>query len=570
MESVVLGSSGASTELRGKFGRWWVPPAAVTLFAAVLYLATMPVRYASGESFTEYELAGADGRELIRPNHLFTALLNWLVLRAVPEGDERAGIIAIQAVQILAAVLAGLGLWRLLRRSGAAAGALAALLLVFFLARGVWMHASTVETGMIPLALLVGALAVLWQTGDGERDRLPLGTTAAAFAVFSLSVLFALYQVLLAPVLLAWLALRERRRRLAHLATAVGTMLLAGLVPYIALAAGLFGVDSVDGFVGWLTYHHDKEFLVGLMGIGFEGVLRSLSGLLNLLVDSGGAMPFVRLLLRGADPGEADLFALGRAALGGAVAAALLGLAVLGSGRDRVLALCCWAGLGITLLFGIVWLGSDPQFWLPAWPFCLLLAAMGAARLARTPRGHWVAAGGWTAAAVLLVVNLPVREPSLLLPSGGPQHRLAMELAPSLAAGDLILHPGANHGQSWVQAVHFVRSGVQIVTLVDKAYFREREAAGFASEVSRLIDERLRRGRRVYLDGFGGPLQAEQVGPWLVVESFRNCRRPDLLGRLAARYEIRDLAAGGNVAVVTGWKGTELPGPVTAALPAGR
>lgn len=527
-----------ASELEERSAGPWGLPALILSLLVLVYLGTMPVSYARGDPAWEHTLALRSGAELVRPNHLLTSSLNWLVLQAVPAGHQRAGMIALQLLEILAASLAAFWLYRLLERAAPESSyVLPALLLTFFLTYGVWMHAVTAETGMVPLALLIASLAIL---RIGSEDRASLGRTAAAFSTFSLGVLFAFNQVLLAPALLAFVALCRlwARSRSAHLLTALGTMLLVGAVPYVAVAVTLFNIRSPHQFFQWLTDHPDREALSHLT-LGFDSVFRSASGLLNLLVDVRGANTFVRLLLTGGDVGSFDPLLLGRLAAGAGIAGLLLALAWIGSRGDRGLAAGCWLALAATLMFGIFWLGSDPQFWLPALPFLSLLAARGAASLARTRWRNWVLGAGWATAAALPLLNLPVLGPSLLLPSGGPEDRTAREMAARLRPGDLILHPGATHGASWVFAVAPLRRDVRILSMVGRKDFRGRQAAAFQDELYRSIDDHLRARRRVYVDGLVGPPRPEHVGPWETIKNFRGCSRSDLAARLSERYGVR-------------------------------
>lgn len=516
----------------------------------LVYLVTMPVEYARGDPAAEHSLASSpDARadRLVRPNHLLTAPLNRLVLQAVPAGSYRAGLIALELLQVLAAFLAAVGLWRLARRvAPEASPVLPALLILFFLAYGVWRHAITIETGMVPLALLI---ASIWIFEAG--DRASTGRTAAASAVFSLGVLFAFNQVLLAPAFLVLVAMRRPAGRAAHLLAAAGAMLLAGAVPYVVLAAGLLGIRSPAGFFAWLTDHPDKESLAHL-SIGLGSIFRSLSGFLNLLVDLRGAPTFVRLLLSGGGGGSLDPLLAGRLAAGACLFGGLLVLALIGSRGDRALAASGWLAAAATLLFGIVWLGSDPQFWLPAWPFLFLLAVRGAATLERSRWRGWVRGAAWVAAAALPVLNLPVFGPSLLVPAGGPEDRTAREMAPLFQPGDLLLYPSATHGDSWVSPLHHLRGDIRVVSLADRKTFGEARAAGFRDALARWIDEQRREGRQVFVDGLVGPVRPEQIGPWEVVKSFRGWSRADLRKLLAARYGLRLVRtrSGASIAVL--------------------
>lgn len=126
--------------------------------AALLYVGTMPLKHGLGDAPDEIALATSSTYE-VRPHHLLTSVWNRALLQALPSTDRPR--IPLQGMMIVTAIIAGWLLYCLLL--GLVANHLIALAYtgLFLVSNGVWIHATIVETGIIPLALLIASLLLI-------------------------------------------------------------------------------------------------------------------------------------------------------------------------------------------------------------------------------------------------------------------------------------------------------------------------------------------------------------------------------------------------------------------------
>ncbi len=499
----------------------------------VLYVLTTPTLYVIGDPYDELQFV-LSGEPVLRSYHLLTTvlyrsgamLLSWL---------PGAVMLHLEVLVIAAALF---GVWAVFRTAGKGTEGLltGGILAVSY---GFWLHGSTIETGMPALAALTGAVlaAVLSQREEGVspgwRDSAAPGRLRASAALlFTLSVLLHVQHVVLLPAMLVLLLPGWKGRDALRIA---GRMLLLIILvaggTYLAAGAGVFGLTDFAAFWSWLTTHHNQESLAHLR-FGPIAVARSLSGLLRLFVDIGGAGTAVRGMLTG--EGLAAFGVQQAVRLAAAAAAVVL----LGwwswKGRNeapRMLTAAVVAAVSL-LVFNSFWLGSDPQFWLGLLPFLLPLSAAGM----RTMRRRWLAmasAGGLIL--LLLGANLDTREPSLLFPDGDDAHSQA-ELFRTRYAGALVLTPGSR----WTSALISMNADIDV-----RQMFKADPSVDLIAHLDRVTDSTLRRGDAVYVEGLEH-VPPEMVGIWESVESLFGISREEYHAHLREMYRLEPVTLRGE------------------------
>lgn len=515
-------------------------PALLLGGAGLLYSCTMPLRHTLGDPRDELREALAAAPN-IRPHHLLTSVLNGCfadlttpLLR--PE-------ISLQLLMILCALIAASGMFRIALHLTKSLRIGLGIMALFLVANGVWIHATTVETGMVPLTLTIGAMWLLVGRGPSLRR------TLLAFSLLSASVLFALYHALLClPVLIYALSITSKDRRLRTAASACVPMaLVAALYVGLPLLAG--DVDSLGGFLTWLTHHPNQSSLAHLH-VGVENGARAISGLLSLIVNTAGGTTIVKQALRGEGMVGAYPEELLRLAIGCLALAGLLILAVRGSvsrsperirsplapdttiRNRRYLVRLCWGSGAFTWLFGLFWLGSDPQFWLPWFPFLLILVAFGLRRygaMADRRVGRIVSVAF---SVLLLVLNIPIEAPSILFPNGGVNYQYAMKAVPELDSGATIITAGG----AWAGYVGLMRDDVTILDLTLES--PSGETASTTDYVQEMIDQTLGHGSAVYFEQALNNMGPYDIGRWEVVRSLHGVGRAELLRSLEKKFRL--------------------------------
>jgi hypothetical protein len=488
----------------------------------VLYLLAMPTRFVTHDAADELQFV-LEAEPSYRANHLLLTptykLASWLTSAAgfgLPTfvGPQLlnvvAGLVVVATVFTMASYIIRSHTW-------------AALLAIFVAGSHLWFHASTMETGAIATAMLSVAVLIAWRSHDSPR----LVSTVGCWLLACASVLFAFNQILLLPILLIALCLSvwPNRGALAkHLLAAGVTSVLVLLLPltYAGLASGATSIGEV---LHWLRSHPDQTRLSDV-GFGIMGLLRSFSGFVRLWFATGSGPTLLKAQLQGIE--LRDVTAVTWLSLSAGVLAAFAVSALCFASLQRPIRRAPWpwlsfAAVSVILLFGSVWLGSDPQFWLPALPFLALMMAAGI----QTCREHGTfqkfgLAGASVVCAVAAWTNAPRETPSTMFPKGGPAFEAAERLAQSLSPRDLVLTPGAG----WAIYVRHYTPGVNVVNLA-YADFMGRDGE-FLEKLVETMKQSWSEGGRVYFDGLQGPLLSSQLGYWNMVANARGVERAQL------------------------------------------
>ena len=412
------------------------------LFALVflLYALTSQTGFFWGDPVDEVRAAVSTPDHLLS-QHLISSRVNGAILSLIALFGNPAPFFILQLVMSLTTLAGAWGVFLLLRRRNVEPVVTFGIIGIYLLANAVWFHAVTVETGGIPLALLSWSLYWLLRSNLPSRTEL-----AISFGFISISVLFNLQQAIFIPLffLYAILRLRTSPGLMKSLATIIISVLLTGVLPYLLIAYGHYGFSSVGEFVAWVTYHQNAEAIGKMQGFNIESITRSLAGFFGLVINPQGASSWLKFRMRGnSEVGMNYLFIL-RLLLPGLILA-LLGVGVFrASSGNRHLVLLSLAAVLVTFLFGFLWLGSDPQFWLPIWPLLLVPAAIGFSEQVRRRTGFQKIAVGVIAILLplLAVLNIPRTSPSLMFPDGDSEFQSAQEFAEMVQKKDMVISPG--------------------------------------------------------------------------------------------------------------------------------
>lgn len=493
---------------------------AAVVFIVALALGLLGASYiaADGDGLKETGLALATGPGW-RAYHLFHTWLNqqalWLAWRL-----PGPSFVPLQLLNTLLGAAAAVLLLKLFQRVGLSRRVALAGVGVWLLSATPWIHTRTAETGITPLPFLLGAWLLLLSPG---RPR-AVSRAALAGVLLALATLLSINYLVLVPsclVCLPWLT-TDRSERWRAGAAFSGAFVVATGVPYLFVAARL-GLDPAS-FVHWMLHHEDSK---GLAGGGLVlRLLRMGSGLGRLFFPVTAGETALKELLRGREVAVTlgDWLALLRNLLG---TLALVGLFLKGC-RDnlRTELLPGIVAVGVTALFALIWLGSEPQYWLPVYPWLLAGAALGAGRLARP----WV---GSALLLVLLVSNAPSSLPTPLSPGWGTDWQLAQRAAAELDGPTLVIVPG----NTPLRLLDELRDDVGILDLTYSVP-EDKEGGAFFNWVSIPVDAMLSGGDRVILEGLADPPPAHLIGRWDMVRGTHQVSRDEFAAWVREHYSL--------------------------------
>jgi hypothetical protein len=514
--------------------RWAVPTPAAGIGSAIavalvvfgLYVLTMPtVLPASGDAMAQTQATLRQPIEL-NPHHLLVTPIDRIALAIGHAAPSRA-FLPIQILNALAGATAcGLFLLWLARLGIPLLVALPyTLALAFTFVH--WLHSREAETGILAnlfLLLTVNLLPL------ATSRRLPIVFPAASAV---LAILCALNTAALIPALgLMDSPDHERRGRQRMLAaflvaTAVGALVAFLVLPW--MSAGMTPNETIAR----LTSHPGSARLAEHGQVSVSNALRAGSGLINAFTGDTAVTTALkaRLQNRGSiplPPGDWIRFGIG------AFITLFLLLALLDrphTGRERLLWLAAWAALVPTAIFNLLWLGSDPQFWLPILPF---LGAWSAAWIVRGVRSRRPGSAPPATAIIvptlvavaLAFCNWPLAVPTILDPKGGSDWQRARTFAERAVPGDILIYNGGFG--PYLQAI----SKTKAVSLV---YGLPAGKKAYEHALFELIDDHLDGGRLFALNVFG-PATAVNTGGWEEIRAISGRGREEWIELLRARY----------------------------------
>lgn len=493
----------------------------------------MPTTYPASEDAIAETGFAYRPQVLWRPNHLLltpTYRLCVSLFGSLFEEDHRFlllqfvnAIFGSAAAALVHCVLANLGVRRVL-------GLLASLLVGLSYAH--WLHSREGESAIISQFFLMASICTLSFRLRFENDHLSTATVSLGATFFALSVLFSMNNVVLLPAVclfaLAAVPRNQRVRSIVLLTLQSGLLVLA---VYGAAATAAMGRVGPGEMARWVLHHPSEGRLAGTKELTLTNLFRAGSGLVNAFVGYSGVPTAAKQLMRGK---STDAIPAGDwiRFLTGSLLALFLALGLLarphtpnhrGVLRAAVAAVLCVG------LFNILWLGSDPQFWLPALPLMVILAAqVSSGRLQRESQRKRVPFVWVLGVLVLVASNFSYPVPTLAWPYGGKDYDRAGEYTRHATSRDLLLHAG-----SWGR---YVPAFGTFRTLSMNYSFRQT-GASYLAELSDRIDETLGNGGNVYAVDVvrASPVS---IGEWDEIQAQFHVSRHDAVQFLSDRFAL--------------------------------
>ncbi len=521
--------------------RWPLPATAASVALALvasglvlaLYALTMPIVLpASGDAMAQIAATLTQPLEL-NPHHLLVTPADRLALAiSARVGYRGPAFIPIQALNsLLGAAACGLFLLWLVRLGVPLPVAFAyALALAATFAH--WLHSREAETGILANFFLLLTLNLAARSRSRRRIVLPAIPAA-------LSILCALNCAALMPALALFNTLgtesRARGRTILGflVASALVTMVALVLVPWIAVGS------SPQAVIEKLTTHASTDRLPEQGELTFANVLRAGSGLINAFTGDTAVTTALKARLSGEAPVPVPDLDWMRFALG-ALLALVVTLPLLArppGEKERLVWLAAWVALVPVALFNFLWLGSDPQFWLPLLPFLGTWSAVHAVRSTRGWRSGHPAAPGTALAVVaaalaLAIANAPTPVPTLLDRNGSQSWQRARLFAERVDPADVLLNVGG--WGPYLQALGEARA----VSLI---YGLPLGKEAYHEALLDTIDRTLETGGRVFALNVFTAADAAATSGWEEIAAISGRSREEWLEELTTRYDVQPM-----------------------------
>jgi hypothetical protein len=493
---------------------------------------------ATGDGYEEIRLFREETRP--RPQHLLLTPTWRTVHRAVsavsPDATPLRTIVIANAA--CSAIALGLAL-RIGTLLGIPAGALVGALGVLAVSWAWWMHSRDPETTMLAHALLVAGAFVLMR-GRMLRNHARL----LCIALFTLAAAMAANVMATMPMLVLlerWRAARPRH----HPRTLL--FALALVLPFFAIALAQHTSHREEirqPYSAWIVHHSSEEMMGAIpRGVTAAGLLRAGSGFLRTFFPLEGGVPAAaKLLLTGREGGRvtsASIAAFAIAAVSALVVLMLFARAAAAAPEHRSAFQAFGVGFLGTAIGSWIWLGSDPQFWLPILPFVFIGAAAGWKTLSFQGR-RWTAGIAAAAFVFFFVVNAPWPTPSLLRRDGGPSWRAAGQFCKSAHPGDLLVVQDTR----WSFYAFARCPELRVVRLL---YGSPATGDALLGELESAIDETLDSGRRVWVEDLCDEPDLEHLGFWENMALVKKLPREEICARLGGRYTMVELLDRGEL-----------------------
>jgi hypothetical protein len=502
------------------------------VFVTLLYALTMPVEIQwNGDAIVEVQSAASDN-DVLRSNHpLQTVSFRAWYQVGAGLGLADPAFIWIQLLNVLcgaASVTLLLGTLRHLQIEGRAA-LLACLVYAVTFAH--WLHAREAESAMISqVCLLAGMYAATRPSG---RHRVVLAQFWLA-----LSVLHSPYMIVMWPALtlLSTDDPRDLRRLFKNALLAGGAMVVFALIPVIVIAFIGAATSNWADALAWLTDHPSSGRLEATTGLSAKGLLRAASGLLNAFGGYTDVTTTLKLALSGESwhsPPAGDII---RFVLSG-VLVVVVGASVLAIRCSwSTVFLSVWAALVCSFGFNAIWLGSDPQFWIPFLPFAMLGFAgwVGGAAWSRGSGGRSPRVVAGVMVAVLLVMNFGYTVPTVLDPAGGREYQRAGAYADGSSAEDLLIY-----ATRWPELVPRLADR----EVLDLRFGVSPDIVDLEALVIDRINSAMERGGTVRLVGVFSVIDHHNVGAWEEIGAVFDTSREQLVEAIESRFNVVPPAA---------------------------
>lgn len=509
----------------------------IMIVVGAIYVLSMPIKFCMGDPASE--IANTIGTQSIRASHLLTTPTYAAILNINSFlGVFSRGFILAQLFNIILGLGSAFILYSTQICLGVSKRIATYLSLLFLLSNGVWNHSVTAETGIHSLFFLTISLYFIIKFIIAPKPK----SRQAIYSFIGLCIgaLFSINIVLFIPGILIAIFIKLvnfEKNKLIKIYLGLLIIFLALIITPFYLASSLVGINSFVEFIGWLTNHPEALKLSHLHRFGIELILRPFSGIIALFVNPGQAINVLKATIQGVEIAEniwAELpFLIFSLFL--VTAFVLLSLYGLFKITNRALQSYFIISLLFLFLFNSYWLGSDPQFWLPALPLILLLMGLGSMSL---KMNKYLKITCLIIPFLMTYYNLPTEIPSLFSPRGGKDMHLAYEFVSKIQNPSVIFTPG----NSWPDFVKEVSNNKDnVISLVysdvdvDNDFFRK---------IDKQIADSIQQGKLVFFDDLLPPLHAKQIGYWKMVKSTHGVSRENLLTYLKQKYKVETTVPG--------------------------
>jgi hypothetical protein len=412
----------------------------------VLYwLTSTTVFPATGDGYSELQHAVAATE--VRTNHLLLTPLFHAVHGLLSGLGFAVSMTRVIVITNAVSGALGVAVWALMgRMAGLRRGVVLLGGLILIVSSVWWWYSRETESAMVSQLFFMLSTGFALMAQVREKLARTLCITASSIS-FGIAGLLSLNLVVFVPFLLLLLPRSLGIRSWLRDAVLWGSVAALIAVPWFVAAYLQSGLSQEISFIGWLAYHPTAEMTGSIeRGISPLAVMRAGVGLARCLFPMwGGAPTALKMLLTG--QGAASLAVLDVVLF--ALAALLSAVLFVGSlwlgWRERRgvgLWMAIVLAIGVAVVVNTNWLGSDPQFWLPIYPFMLLSTTFllqelgsGGQSVAR----RLIPAGAVALAAVLLVVNHTWPVPTELSRAGGREWNIAREAAAGFEQETLFL-----------------------------------------------------------------------------------------------------------------------------------
>ncbi|UCC80206.1 MAG: phospholipid carrier-dependent glycosyltransferase [Candidatus Zixiibacteriota bacterium] len=513
-------------------------PLFIFLLISILYILTMPAKFIIQDSAAEIRLALSE-HPGIRSSHLLTTPLFGLLLRL----DRLFGLgdnsfIIVQILNIMLSIGCAVILYLMLKRLLRDRNSALYLVLFFSISNVVWNQSIAAETGMLSQVCLTLSLYFLLNCISARGNR--YFSAAVSLGFVSIGVLFSTYMAIFVPftLVILWVAVDRSVVSRAKIIIIMSSTLLFFMAMPFLIGAYLDGVDSISGFLKWMTTHSEQDRLSGISILRPESIFRAAAGIVSTFVDTRGGLTYVKLLARGEPIVGIPATSLIYLAVGLLITVSVFSLSIRGIAKNRkgLLVYYCIFNLILLFIFNLFWLGSDPQFWMPGLPLLLILSGYGIVSIKQSTISKvlmiFFKVGLLSG---LLIINTPRDLPSIAFPDGGDDLKRAKLFAEDLQEGDVIFSPGWN----WTEYIVNLRRDVRLVNLVYSDEIGRDES--FYVDLDNIILKTLADDKKVYFEGLSGPKTARQYGAWQMFENHRGLSREEVFKYLDTTYKIRHI-----------------------------
>jgi hypothetical protein len=512
-------------------------PHSLLIFAIItsIYLLTMPIIVQhSGDAVSEVERA-KKGIQSLRPNHLIltpTYHLYLLFLRKIGVGGQE--FIQLQVLNVMAGALCCSLFFIFLVNHGCTLiiSLFGSFVTAFSFAP--WLHSREVESSILSqLFMILSAFFLSFLKEDFKRSTSYILALLASVSI-ALAILYSMNYVLLFPafcLLLFLYAPKGYRLKLLILFSFISFLIT--FITYLLALQVTVGKLDLKSLISWVTYHPSGEHLSESKDITLTNLLRSFSGIINYFIGYTPIPTNLKLLLREEKTFAIPIISWIKFIFGLFFTAYLFFHSIWIRLKKEVFGMILLLTSFIPVLFfNTFWLGSDPQFWIPAIPFAILQACIIMSnRMDLSFYKKLVKPSLILIPLLLFIINCTYPVPITLMPEGSKNWKMAKNFSQILQKKDLVIYL-----RGWPSYLKYTNK----IDLTDHHSLKGKKKEDYLDTLCNEIDAALNEGAQVYaieifaLDDPSGIFYT--IGGWDEVQNLSGLKRHEIINRLNNRY----------------------------------